>query len=134
MGIDRASCDCWITGKDNGKEIENPTWEDIEKMILNLDGYIRTLVTFGNYDEGYYMAIGGGKYGKYIAYASYDDGEKIYNLVSQASSEKEWAELVVGGQRGNFPERNCVSQDMVLSAAKEFFETQKLDQNLEWAE
>ncbi len=92
MGIDRASCDCWITGKDNGKEIENPTWEDIEKMILNLDGYIRTLVIFGNYDEGYYMAIGGGKYGKYIAYASYDDGEKIYNLVSQAGSEKEWAE------------------------------------------
>lgn len=40
-------------------------------------------------------------------------------------------ELVVGGQRGNFPERNCVSQDMVLSAAKKFFETQAVDQNME---
>lgn len=61
MGIDKASCDYWITGKNNGEMIENPTWKDIEKMILSLDGWNRTLVTFGNYDEGYYMAVGGGK-------------------------------------------------------------------------
>ena len=30
-------------------------------MILSLDGWNRTLVTFGNYDEGCYKAIGGGK-------------------------------------------------------------------------
>ena len=100
-------------------------------MILSLDGWNRTLVTFGNYDEGCYMAIGGGKNGKYIAYASYDDEEKIYNLVNQTGGEKELVELVVGGQRGNFPERNCVSQDMVLSAAKKFFETQAVDPNME---
>ena len=123
-----------IRGKDNGEMIENPTWEDVEKMILSLDGWNRTLVTFGNYDEGCYMAIGGGKNGKYIAYASYDDEEKIYNLINQTGSEKELVELVVGGQRGNFPERNCVSQDMVLSAAKKFFQTQEVDQNMEWEE
>ena len=134
MGIKEVSYDYWIRGKDNGEMIENPTWEDVEKMILSLDGWNRTLVTFGNYDEGCYMAIGGGKNGKYIAYASYDDEEKIYNLINQTGSEKELVELVVGGQRGNFPERNCVSQDMVLSAAKKFFQTQEVDQNMEWEE
>lgn len=134
MGIDEATCDYWITGKDNGDVIENPIWEDVEKMILSLDGWNRTLVTFGSYDEGYYMAIGGGKNGKYIVYVSYDDEEKIYNLINQTGSEKELVELVVGGQQGNFPKRNCVSQDMVLSAAKNFFETQKIDQNMEWEE
>ena len=36
MGIDRASCDCWIAGKDDIEVIENPTWEDVEKMISSL--------------------------------------------------------------------------------------------------
>ena len=134
MGIDKASCDYWITGKNNGEMIENPTWKDIEKMILSLDGWNRTLVTFGNYDEGYYMVVGGGKNETYIAYASYDDEEKIYNLMNQTGSEKELVELVVGGQRGNFPEKNCVSLGMVLSAAKKFFETQETDQNMKWEE
>lgn len=134
MGIDRASCDCWIAGKDDIEVIENPTWEDVEKMISSLDGWNRTLVTFGNDDEGYYMAIGGGKDGRYITYASYNDEEELYNLVNQTGSKEELVELVVGGQRGNFPERNCVTQDMVLSAAKRFFETQEADPNMEWEE
>lgn len=134
MSIDRASCDCWIAGKDNSEVIENPTWENVKNMILNLDGWNRTLVTFGNYDEGYYMAIGGGKNGEYIAYVSYDDEEKIFHLVNQNGSKKELVELVVGGQRGNFPEKICVTQNMVLSAAKRFFETQEVDLNLKWEE
>ena len=57
MSIDRASCDGWVAGKDVGQVVENPTWEDVKQMILSLDGWNRTLVTFGNYDEGYYIGI-----------------------------------------------------------------------------
>jgi len=101
---------------------------------LSLDGWNRTSVTFGNYDEGYYMAIGGGKDGKFIAYISYDDEERIYNLANQNDTQSELVELVVGGQRGHFPANTCVSQDMILSASKIFFETQELDPKMRWEE
>lgn len=126
MSIDRVSCDCWIAGKDTGRIVENPTWEDVKKMILSLDGWNRTLVTFGNYDEGYYMAIGAGNNGNFIAYVSYDDEERLYNLVNQNGDKNEFVELVVGGQQGRFPANTCVSQEMILSAAKKFFETHEL--------
>ena len=34
MRIKEVSYDYWIRGKDNGEMIENPTWEDVEKMIF----------------------------------------------------------------------------------------------------
>lgn len=134
MSIDRAYCDCWRGDKDVGTAIENPSWEDIEKMILSLVEKEKTLVTIGNYDDGYYMAIGGGDRGQYIAYVSYDDEERIYNLIVSSKNGKEVVELVVGGQRGKFPLKMCVTQNMVLSAAKRFFENQELDPCLEWEE
>ncbi len=132
MSIERVCYDCWQAGKDTGREIENPAWQDIEKMILNLDGGERTLVTFGNYDEGFYMA--GGKNGKFIAYVSYDDEERIYNLVNKNADKNIMEELVVGGQRGLYPANACVRIDMVLSAAGYFFETQKLKAGIDWEE
>lgn len=134
MRIDRAFCDGWVAGKDAGKAVESPTWEDVEEMILHLDGQSRTLVTFGNYEEGYYMAIGGGENGVFIAYVSYDDEERIYHLVNQNDGGNDLVELVVGGQRGSFPVKACVTQDMVISAAKRFFQAQTLDPNRKWEE
>lgn len=134
MSIDRASCDCMAAGRDTGTTVEYPAWEDVEKMILSLDGWNNTLVTFGNYDEGCYMAVGGGQSGKFIAYVSYDDEERIYNLVDRDNDENRLVELVVGGQRGGYPARTCVSQGTVLSAAREFFETQGLASGMEWEE
>ena len=134
MSIDRASCDGWIVGKDAGQVVENPTWEDVKQMILSLDGWNRTLVTFGNYDEGYYMAVGGGDNRKFIAYVSYDEEERVYNLTNQNGDKNEFVKLVVGGQRGRFPADTCVSQDMVLSAAKVFFETHELAPDMKWEE
>ena len=134
MSIDRASCDGWVAGKDVGQVVENPTWEDVKQMILSLDGWNRTLVTFGNYDEGYYMAVGGGDNRKFIAYVSYDEEERLYNLTNQNGDKNEFVELVIGGQRGRFPADTCVSQDMVLSAAKVFFETHELAPDMKWEE
>ncbi len=134
MRIERACYDCWQEGKDTGAEIENPAWQDVERMILNLDGWHKTLVTFGNYDEGFYMAVGGGKNGKFIAYVSCDDEERIYNLVNKNAVENSMEELVVGGQRGLFPAKSCVAQKMVLAAARYFFEKQEPAPAMDWEE
>ena len=134
MSTVRADYDHWITGKDTGKAVEDPAWEEVKQMILALDGWERTLVTFGNYEEGCYMAVGGGKNGTYIAYISYDDEERLYHLTDPNGDGTGWEELVVGGQRGRFPADTCVSQKMVLRAAKRFFETQELDPDMRWEE
>lgn len=133
MNITRASCDSRSAGKEDRIEIENPVWEDIEAMIRSLDGESRTLVTFGNEEEGCYMAVGGGN-GKYIAYISYDDGDQIHNLIQPDTHTEGWVELIVGGQRGRFPANTCVSQEMVQLAARCFFDTQEAVPSLHWAE
>ena len=134
MNITRASCDSRTAGNEDRIEIENPIWEDIEAMIRSLDGESRTLVTLGNEEEGFYMAVGGGENGKYIAYISYDDGEQIHNLIRPDARAEDWVELIVGGQRGRFPANTCVSQEMVQLAARRFFDTQEAEPSLHWAE
>ena len=113
-------CDNWEQGKDNGIEICNPSWDEVKNLILQLDNDKKTLVTFGDYDMGYYMAIGGGC-DKYILYLSFEDEEKIFELVNSEETEECYVELVVGGQRGRYPKSSCICQSEVLIAAETFF-------------
>lgn len=125
--------DNWEHGQDRGCEICNPTWNEVRKLILELDNDKKTLVTFGDYDMGYYMAIGGGD-GKYILYLSFDDEEKIFELINPNETEKSYVELIVGGQQGKYPKNSCISQNEVLVAAETFFNYQIPDKNLIWKE
>lgn len=129
----RVYCDNWEQGKDKGIEIYNPSWDEVKELILQLDNDKKTLVTFGDYDMGYYMAIGGGC-GKYILYLSFEDDEKIFELVNSKKTEECYVELVVGGQRGRYPKNSCMRQSEVLVAAETFFKYQIPDKNLIWKE
>ena len=126
-------CDNWEQGKDNGIEICNPSWDEVKNLILQLDNDKKTLVTFGDYDMGYYMAIGGGC-DKYILYLSFEDEEKIFELVNSEETEECYVELVVGGQRGRYPKSSCICQSEVLIAAETFFKYRIPDKNLTWKE
>ena len=55
MYIDKARYDNWKKDKDFGEEINKPNWDDIEKIIVDLNGMNKTEVTIGNYNEGFYM-------------------------------------------------------------------------------
>ncbi len=129
----RVYCDNWEEGKDNGIEIYDPSWNEVRELILQLDNRKKTLVTFGDEDMGYYMAIGGGC-GQYILYLSFEDEEQIVELVNSRETEACYVELVVGGQRGDYPKNSCINLEKVLMAAKTFFETQTPDNRLLWNE
>lgn len=132
MYIDRAHFDNWKNGKDFGEEINMPSWEDIEKIIVDLNGINKTEVTIGNYDEGFYMCISGGSENRYVVYISYDDEELFYFLKNLEKDSDKIEYLVTGGQEGRFKANECVSKDVALKAAKYFCSYLKPDPELDW--
>lgn len=129
----RVHCDDWSNGRNACIAIENPSWDEVKALIQDLNGDTKTLVTFGDYDAGYYMAVGGGC-NQYILYLSFDDEEKILELIDPNETDESLVELVVGGQRGRFSKNMCVSQETILIVAKTFYETQIPDNSFFWRE
>ena len=112
------------------RELPSPCWTDIELAIRELNGDDRTLVSFGSGIPVPHMAIGGGREGKYIVYATHDN-ITFYTMVGTDRSEGKVV-LVAGGQPGDYLLRNCVTLESALRAAKVFAEECRLDNSCEW--
>ena len=63
MSIKKMEYDNWINSLSNDTEIENPTWEQIEKAIKSLDADQHTMVILTSNTQS--LIIGGGQ-GQYI--------------------------------------------------------------------
>ncbi|MFB2969204.1 Imm1 family immunity protein [Aerosakkonema sp. BLCC-F183] len=131
MFVSNLSIENWVSNRDEGEFLENPTWNQIESAIRDLNGKSKTLVTLGNDDESY-MAIGSGESGKYIVNVTFDN-ISFTNLVD-LSKPDEIEKLVVGGQEGNYQAKMCVDLQKVLLAAKTFAELGQLESSLSWEE
>ncbi|OKH40415.1 hypothetical protein NIES2119_01975 [[Phormidium ambiguum] IAM M-71] len=131
MFVSNLTIENWVGNKDESTVIENPSWQEIETAILELNGKSKTLVTLGA-DEETYMSIGGGEAGKYIVNVTFDN-MSFYNLVNFSKSQ-EIETLVVGGQAGDYPAKMCVDLQIVLLAAKTFAELGKLEESVTWEE
>lgn len=125
------SVEKWVGNQDEGTFIKNPSWQQIESAICELNGKTQTLVTLGA-DEESYMSIGGGEAGKYIVNVTFD-GITFYNLVDRSRTEKVES-LVVGGQMGNYPAKLCADLQTVLLVAKSFAGTGEVEASVTWQE
>ena len=123
------SVEKWVGNRDEGDFIENPTWQQIESAIVELNGTTQTLVTLGA-DEEVYMSIGGGARGKYIANITFDN-LTFHNLVNRSQVE-EVQQLVVGGQLVNYQAKICVDLQTALLAAKTFALAGELEESVSW--
>ena len=112
------------------RELSNPSWIDIEMAIRQLNGIDRTLVLFGSGTPVPHMAIGGGRDGKYIVYATHDN-ITFYTMVGTDRSAGKVV-FVAGGQPGDYPIRNCVTLERALRAAQVFAEAGRVDSSCEW--
>ncbi|NEQ36787.1 MAG: hypothetical protein F6K40_11060 [Okeania sp. SIO3I5] len=123
------SVEKWVGNQDEGDFIENPTWQQIESAIGELNGTSKTLVTLGA-DEEIYMSVGGGAGGQYIVNVTFDN-LTFYNLVDLSQLE-EVQQLVVGGQLGNYQAKICVDLQTALLAAKTFALAGELEESVSW--
>jgi hypothetical protein len=128
MFISKFSSEDWQNNQNT--EVLHPAknWQEIEKVIKELDGKYRTLVTLETDGEAH-LAIGGGL-DKFIVYLTFDN-EVFYYLCGFAKSNLEES-LVVGGQEGLYPAKFCVEIDLILQVAKTFAEFGTMDQTVVW--
>lgn len=125
------SVEKWVENRNEGEFIKNLDWNQIEAAIHELDGKRKTLVILGADDETY-MTVGGGRLGKYIVSATFDN-ISFYNLVDLSKPDVT-EKLVVGGQEGTYSAKMCVDLLRCLLAARTFAESGKLDSLLVWQE
>lgn len=125
------STEKWVGNQNESSFIENPTWQQIEAAIHELDGKTQTLITLG-VDEETYMSIGGGEEGKYIVNITFDN-MTFHNLTDRTQPEQ-IEELVVGGQLGNYPAKFCVDLPTTLLVAQTFARSGELENSMTWEE
>lgn len=83
-----------------------------------LDGVARTVVVIES--DGIQVGIGGGNEGRVIAYFTRDSWS-FFNLVGDPRAEGS-AELVAGGQPGDFDRRHIVDAPTAISAVRELID------------
>ncbi len=111
-------------------ELRDPKWADIEGAIERLDGETCTLLILGIGDPVPHMAIGGGKDGRYIVYAT-EDNESFSSLVNPNAAKGKFY-LTAGGQEGEYELKMCVGLSAALRAARTYAETGQCDAALNW--
>lgn len=126
MYIDKISFD---SAENHDRMILEPSVDDIVHYIGLLNGETNTIVTLETLHEAH-MGIGGGNFGLYILYATFDN-VNFFNLIDR-SKEGSPIILTIGGQDGQYPIFQCNSKIKVLEAAIEFALNGKLLDKLDW--
>jgi hypothetical protein len=118
--------------------IEDPTWEDVQRAILSLDGRTNTEAMLapappkGPPEGDHHMGIGGGKDGRCVVYFT-EDNLRFWNLEDATTRHGEHRiRMLVGGQEGEFRMRQCVPREWALKAARYYFEHGKRADDLPW--
>lgn len=128
--VNRMVADRWNGVRCTEDETLMPTAEVLGAALRELDARSRTLICLYGQD-GTDLTIGGGA-GQYVVFASTAE-EQFWNLVNQAMAPDSGVVLLnTGGQEGDFPARQVVTQPQALQAAQTFLQTGALDDSLCW--
>lgn len=131
MYVKRVFYDDIRNAYDFEKEIEFPSWEDVERLIHKMDGKVLTQITMDNGNEDNYFCIGGGNEGLYNVFISENDNEIVWSLVNSDNDLKTY-KLVTGGQEGEFEGKLCVTIETVKKVAKYYYEKGKKHNDYMW--
>jgi hypothetical protein len=110
-----------------GKQIESPTFVDIENAILSLDGSSRTQVGMF-FDEDTFVQVGGGSD---LCKCSIRANGKLYVLIDPSLTENEYV-WVVDGQGDEIPRNECFKATDVVRVVKLFWDKRRLSDEFAW--
>jgi hypothetical protein len=123
--------DEWRDRADHGTKVADPTWNQVQQAIANLDGKRKTMVVLSDKEGGdRYMIIAGQWDGCFVVNATANNLD-FFSLVDPTRSTNKRT-LYVGGQNGEYEERKCVPLEWVLEAAQTFLETGELKPTMNW--
>ena len=128
MSIKKMEYDNWINSLSNDTEIENPTWEQIEKAIKSLDADQHTMVILTSDTQS--LIIGGGQ-GQYIITVLFGDDNHV--SARRKSPIDGDIELNIGGQTGFYSKRLVLDFALTIHVVMIFWQKEILDPNLEWS-
>lgn len=114
--------------------IEEPTWEQIEEGIDNLDGNGHSiLVLQKKIVGGEYMVIGGGGSDyRYVCFIRTPEPNQLdWQLINPSNSTSETAKIMVA-EMVELSLRDCVTYTDVLQAAKTYFLSGTKDESIHW--
>jgi len=129
MYVSSIICDCWQGSESDNIVIDNPSWEQIETAVRNLDGERRTIVSLQGEAEAH-LVVSGGSLGRYVVYATYDN-ENFFSLCS-INENASPVLLNVGGQDGDYPSKIVVELPAALAAANDFADFGRMDATQRW--
>jgi hypothetical protein len=102
----------------NDEQIDNcPKWESIDRAISKLDAKVHTLVVLDD-EEGSNLFVGGGQSGIVVGLSC---GRE--HLLARRGIEATTISIVVGGQAGDYRQRNVISTEQPRDIAKAYFES-----------
>jgi len=128
MSIKKMEYDNWINSLSNDTEIENPTWEQIEKAIKSLDADQHTMVILTSDTQS--LIIGGGQ-GQYIITVLFGDDNHV--SARRKSPIDGDIELNIGGQTVFYSKRLVLDFALAIHVVMIFWQKEILDPNLEWS-
>ena len=128
MSIKKMEYDNWINSLSNDTEIENPTWEQVEKAIKSLDADQHTMVILTSDTQS--LIIGGGQ-GQYIITVLFGDDNHV--SARRKSPIVGDIELNIGGQTGFYSKRLVLDFALAIHVVMIFWQKEILDPNLEWS-
>lgn len=110
--------------------VEDPDWDGIEAAILSLDGDQREDLLLEHIEEQVFMAVGGGRSGRYVAFATYDGTLMVDAADPHAATTS--SGVPVGRRLGDVPTAMALTLDQVLGAARTFAHDGTLTLDLDW--
>ncbi len=119
------------------QEIDNPTWNEIESAIKNMDGERRSIVILSpklsdHPEDDEYFNIGGGENGLYICFL-YDIQGNEFALINSSQKSDQLIQIFAG-EKLTRALNECVGLEAVLLASQTYAESGKLDKRFSWKE
>lgn len=111
--------------------LDDFTWADVARLIKRLDARKYTTVSL-KVDENNHLTVGGGN-GRFIVTVT-AEGDRFFDLVHPAPTDKSSIRLNVGGQEGEYPADQVVDEDTAVACAMTYLKSSKMDERFVWRE